>query len=147
MSVWPNSRQCNPVLSGAEGELVSVTISIEPRFLESLLEVLARLDFPINPQIYHQAATVYVYPDGREVSEPATMVEFPAYAGRLPEIRQALARNGFDSGSLHYRNMLDDIHSKFDIAPAPPGAPYSMVVRYKHAGESRGTPAAAGHVH
>ena len=30
--------------------------------------------FPINPQIYHDAG-------------PATMVEFPAYEKRLPEIR------------------------------------------------------------
>jgi len=133
MSVWPNSGCSNPWLSGAEGELISITISIEPRLLEELLEALAGLDFPINPQIYHQAAIVYVYADGEEVAQPATMVEFPAYASRLPEVREALRGSGLDAGSVCFRNMLEDIHSDFDVRPAPAGAPYRMVIRYKHA--------------
>ena len=52
MSVW----QCTPSaapLCGSEGELVAVSISVSPRDLEALLEGLAHVDFPINPQIYH----------------------------------------------------------------------------------------------
>ena len=43
-------------LCGREGVLVSVSIHVDPRHLESLLEALAHLQFPINPQIYHDAA-------------------------------------------------------------------------------------------
>jgi len=52
MSVW----QCSPpasALRGSEGELVSVSISVDPRDLEALLDELAHIGFPINPQIYH----------------------------------------------------------------------------------------------
>jgi hypothetical protein len=82
MSVWQ--------LSGSEGALVSVSLTVSPRDLEGVLEELSTLDFPVNPQIYHGARVVYLYPNGREENEPATIVEFPAYEARLPEIRQAL---------------------------------------------------------
>ena len=49
----------NPALSGSEGTLVSVSICVDPRHLEPLLEALAQVSFPINPQIYHDAALVY----------------------------------------------------------------------------------------
>ncbi len=62
-----------PALFGLEGELVSLRISVEPRLLEDLLEALARLDFPVNPQLYHQPAHV--------------TVEFPAYSARVDEVR------------------------------------------------------------
>jgi hypothetical protein len=94
MSVW----QCAPsasVLCGSEGELVSVSISVDPRHLETLLEALAKLDFPINPQIYHSGRTV---------------VEFPAYAKRLPQVEGAA---GEVSGvSIHVKGMLEEIHSR-----------------------------------
>ena len=98
MSVRPGSGPASPCLSGTEGELVSVRISIEPRLLEQLLDVLARLEFPINPQLYHNSTTV---------------VEFPAWAGRLGEVRDALRRQGFDPAALSVRNMLEHIHSGF----------------------------------
>ena len=92
MSVW----QCTAPspLSGSEGELVSVSISVDPRDLEELLEALAHADFPINPQIYHGAATI---------------VEFPAYSGGLPQLRDALSGSGFDPGTISVRGMLEDI--------------------------------------
>ena len=93
MSAWPENQ--HPSLRGTEGELVSVRITVEPRLLERLLDVLAELSFPINPQLYHSA--------------PATMIEFPAWAGRVPEIEGALTRSGFDSGCLGVRDMLADI--------------------------------------
>ena len=61
MSVWPNTRPLVPSLSTAEGALVSVSIHVEPHCLESLLEALALVSFPINPQIYHDAALIYGY--------------------------------------------------------------------------------------
>jgi len=123
----------NPSLTGPEGELVSVKISIEPRLLEKLLDSLASLEFPINPQIYHNAAMVYVYPDGRKVIEPTTTVEFPAYAGRLAEVRAALQQGGFDPALLSARNMLADIHSESDVEAAPAEAPYKTVIWYRQA--------------
>jgi hypothetical protein len=68
-------------LFGLEGELVSLRISVEPKLLEDLLEALAELDFPVNPQLYHRAAQV--------------TVEFPAYSSRVPEVRATLASHGF----------------------------------------------------
>ena len=81
-------------LSGREGELVSVRVSVEPRLLEDLLESLAAVSFPINPQIYHGRPTV---------------VEFPAYELRLEELRLLLRQSGFDSGSIQIHPMLDAI--------------------------------------
>ena len=67
-------------LSSAEGELFSIRVSVEPKALEDLLEALATLPFPVNPQLYHGNPTV---------------VEFPAYAPHLGAISGYLARAGF----------------------------------------------------
>ncbi len=72
------SAQPEPALFSPEGELVFLRISVEPRLLEELLEALAQLSFPVNPQLYHRPAQV--------------VVEFPAYSERLGEVRSALAR-------------------------------------------------------
>jgi len=93
MSARPDNQ--NPSLRGTEGELVSVRIAVEPRLLERLLDVLAELSFPINPQLYHGA--------------PATVVEFPAWAGRVREIELALTRSGFDRGCLGVKDMMEAI--------------------------------------
>ena len=101
MSVW----QCPPsasLLSGSEGELVSVSITVDPRDLEGLLEALAHVDFPINPQIYHGAATI---------------VEFPAYAGQLPQVRAALAACGIDAAAIRVARMLEQIQSLMHNQP------------------------------
>lgn len=116
-------------LHGVEGDLVSVRITIEPRLLERLLEVLSGLEFPINPQLYHDAATIDVGPDGARRIEPAAIVEFPAWAGRLPQIGDALVRAGFDGSCLSLKGMLDDIHAPAGEEPAPPGARYKSIVR------------------
>ena len=102
MSVWPKLEPESPSLSGSEGDLVSVSIEVNPRYLESLLEALAQLPFPINPEIYHDAG-------GREEVEGATLVEFPAYAGRLEEVRRALEAYGFERASLRVTSMLEEI--------------------------------------
>ena len=119
MSVWPKTLPVTPSLSTAEGALVSVSVHVEPHCLESLLEALALVSFPINPQIYHDAALVYRYADGRERTESITLVEFPAYEDRLDEVqREAWLKMG-----------LDEIQSEFQPEPAPEGAAY--VSRYR----------------
>ncbi len=131
MSVWPHSTAV-PVLSGSNGTLVSVSIHVDPRHLESLLEALAQVSFPINPQIYHDALLVYRFADGREESEATTLVEFPAYAGQLAEAEQALKAYGFDPATIHVTTMLDKIQSAWVAEPAPKGAPYVSRYRFKH---------------
>jgi hypothetical protein len=119
------------VLCGREGALVSVSIAVDPRHLESLLEALANLDFPINPQIYHDAAMVYRFADGHEQSVATTLVEFPAYEERLAEVRRAVEAYGFDPDSVHVTGMLDEIHADAVVEPAPAGALYVECVRVK----------------
>jgi hypothetical protein len=80
-------------LFGQEGELVSLRIVVEPRLLEDLLEALARLDFPVNPQLYHRPAEV--------------TVEFPAYSARVEEVRHTLERNGFSPANLQVASGLE----------------------------------------
>jgi len=94
MSAWPNPVPSHSFLSGREGELVQVRISTDPKLLEDLLECLAMIAFPINPQIYH----------GKE-----TVVVFPAYERHLFEVRDALRGFGFDASSLQVSSMLDEI--------------------------------------
>ena len=82
-----------PALSSAEGELVLVRIAVEPRLLEDLLESLAQLDFPVNPQIYHNS--------------PRSLVEFPAYTSRLAEAQDVLEKNGFERSMVRIVPVLD----------------------------------------
>ncbi len=47
---------CLPKLPYLGGRVNSISLSIatEPKLLEDLLEALASLDFPVNPQLYHR---------------------------------------------------------------------------------------------
>ncbi|MBC8165943.1 MAG: hypothetical protein H7Y20_08730 [Bryobacteraceae bacterium] len=90
MSVWHGTCKA-PLLTGAEGELISVRVSTDPRSLEDLLDCLSGVSFPINPQIYHGVPTV---------------VEFPAFEARLSEVYSALQAFGFCSESVVVRDML-----------------------------------------
>jgi hypothetical protein len=81
-----------PGLFGLEGELVSLSISVDPKHLEDLLEALALLDFPVNPQLYHQPGRV--------------TVEFPAYSARLSEVGDAIRNHGFNPGILEVSRIL-----------------------------------------
>jgi hypothetical protein len=148
MSVGPDSLASSPLragtavsLAGAEGELLAVRISVEPRLLEKLLDTLAQLEFPISPQIYHHAALRYVYPDGRDRWEPTTTVEFPAYAGWLPSLRRAVEEGGFQAASFAARSMLEDLSADCDIEPGPAGSPYRSVIWYRH---TNGSPCGQG---
>jgi len=124
MSVWP--------LSTTEGQLLSVSIRVEPSELESLLEALAQVSFPINPQIYHDAAVVYCYPDDREETQATTLVEFPAFEAHISEVRSALASHNFAPDSLISLPMLDEIKSDIHPEPTPTGADYISSYRTKH---------------
>jgi hypothetical protein len=131
MSVWPKPAEPGPSLSTSEGSLILVSIDVQAQFLESLLEALAHVSFPINPEIYHDAVMVYLYPGWRE-EEAVTLVEFPAYAAHLNEVRRALESYGFDPGSVYAAGMLDAIHSQGDPEPAPEGAEYISRYRRRH---------------
>ncbi len=131
MSIWPETAFEPPSLSTREGALVSVSIAVDPRQLEDLLEALARIGFPINPQIYHDAAVVYRYGDGHEATEAATLVEFPAYEDRLEEVRRALGAYGFDPSSVQVTAMLDEIHAVAVPETVPRGAGYVSRRRIK----------------
>lgn len=99
MSVWPKAVPTSLSLPDSEGALVSVSIQVAARNLEALLEALAHIEFPINPQIYHDAG-------------PGTLVEFPAYENHLAEVRRALLAFGFDPQCLRVTSMLDAIQGR-----------------------------------
>jgi len=101
VSVWLSSTPDAAALCGNEGELVSVSVSVDAHHLEDLLEVLSSVSFPVNPQICH--------PNG---SARETVVEFPAYSGGLPEVRKVLAASGFDPGSIRVAGMLAELHRR-----------------------------------
>jgi hypothetical protein len=129
MSVSPDfPLERSPALLGSEGELVSISVTAEPRDLEDLLEAVAALDFSINPQIYHDATVVYVDRDGAESVEPSTLVEFPAYRGRVEEIRAVLHAHGFRGPAVSVSTMLDELHGGKRAEPAPPGAAFAYCV-------------------
>jgi hypothetical protein len=92
MTVLPSDATAPAALFGREGELISVRVSVEPRLLEDLLEALAVLDFPVNPQLYHHTAEVEV--------------EFPAYSSQLEQVRETLRSRGFGSSSLELSKVL-----------------------------------------
>ena len=129
MSVWSSySPAPSAALCGSEGELVSISVTVEPRDLEDLLESLAALEFPINPQIYHDAAVVYFGHDGGERTEHATVVEFPAYGEQVPKIRAVLEGSGLESGAVSIATMLEEMHLGERREPGPEGAAYAYRV-------------------
>lgn len=132
MSVRPEAVSSVPTLIGAEGELVSIHVCIEARLLEKLLDALASLSFPVNPQIYHQAGVGYVRADGSEEIVPATLVEFPAFSGRVAEVHRVLAAHGLAPELVHVRSMLEELHSESFADSVPAQAPYARVRLYKH---------------
>jgi hypothetical protein len=103
MSVWQAVLSPHLNARGSSADLVSVSIPIAASRLESLLETLAVLDFPVNPEIDHSA-------------QPDTVVEFPAYAGDLEKVCGALRRAGFEEGTVRVRPMIDRIHPRAAMA-------------------------------
>ena len=74
---------------------------------------------------------MYRYADGRREGRSATLVEFPAYEGRLDEVRAALQSYDFSPECLHAVSMLDEIQAEQHVEPAPAGAPYVSRCRVK----------------
>jgi hypothetical protein len=86
------------VLYGNEGELVVLRISVEPRLVERVLDTLARLSFPVSPQLHHTG------PGER------TVIEFPAWSARLAAVKEALRSEGLAREVLvAVRSMLQEI--------------------------------------
>ena len=81
-------------LTGLEGQLVLIQICVEARSLEDLLDALAAVPFPLNPQICHH---------------PETVVEFPAYSSRVDEIVSVITSRGFEEGQVRVLNLLQSI--------------------------------------
>lgn len=96
MSVWRN-LPAHRAVYGESGELVSVSVEVPAHELEELLEALAGARFPINPEIFH--------PRGAG----PTLVEFPAYAGDLDEVRRVLSHHGFDANRLRISGILETL--------------------------------------
>jgi hypothetical protein len=96
MSVWQD-------LHSREGELLSVSITVEAYLLEDLLDTLAHAPFPINPEIHHHAE---VMRDGRPA--PAVRVEFPAWRSFIEPLQQVLGERGFAS-AMTTHSMLEEI--------------------------------------
>ncbi|MGH9674531.1 MAG: hypothetical protein ACRD44_15230 [Bryobacteraceae bacterium] len=101
VNAWPNTLP----LASPEGELKAVRITVDARMLEDLLEALAELSFPINPQIHHQLPAR----EDAVSARPVTMVEFPAYESRLEEVRAALDRAGFPAATLSVTGILEGL--------------------------------------
>jgi hypothetical protein len=114
MSNWSAPQLSIPVVSSLftlEGELVFVRLAVEPRLLEDLLDALTHVDFPINPELRHNAEES----DGRML----TVVEFPAYAARIDDVRDTLRLCGFDPSGLRVSSMLDELQSSASHAQTP----------------------------
>jgi hypothetical protein len=92
MNAWLQGQSPMAPLFGPEGELVLLQVTVEPKALEDLLDALAHLDFPVNPELHHRAAQV--------------TVEFPAYAGKMAEVRRTLEAYRFDPGALETTPIL-----------------------------------------
>lgn len=80
--------------SREEGELLLVRLRVESKQLEEVLEALAGLPFPVNPELCHVGLL--------------SMVEFPAFEGRLAAVNDVLAP--FDL-TAETRSMFDAIRA------------------------------------
>ncbi len=82
------------LISPEEGELFLIKLCVESRYLEEVLEALAALPFPVNPDLCHAGLHSYV--------------EFPAFEHRLASVNAALAP--FDL-TAETRRMFDAIRA------------------------------------
>jgi hypothetical protein len=87
-----SSEYAKPALYGAEGQLVLLRAAVDPRFLEELLDALAHLDFPVNPELQHRQGQV--------------IVEFPAYDRHIEEVERTLRNSGLHGLMLQVCGVL-----------------------------------------
>lgn len=85
-------------LSGRDGELILLRISVEPRLLEPLLETLAETSYHINPQVLPSSAA-------------GSTIEFPAYESWVAPIRAALRAAGLGCAQVEATAMIAAIAS------------------------------------
>jgi hypothetical protein len=85
-------QQDRPELRGPAGDLVYVRITVPHRLLEEALDLLARVSFPVNPEIRHTTHT--------------STVEFPAYDQNVDEIRALLKVGGLGNCGLEVKSAL-----------------------------------------
>lgn len=103
MSQWLTEPEagCSPQWSGPlhtfEGELLDLSVSVELRRLEGLLDALSGLPFPVNPEIVHPAGTNPAH---------SVAVRFPAYQRRMPGLIRSLEEAGFTRDLLTVRAAL-----------------------------------------
>lgn len=83
MSVWQPAVPAP--LQSADGNLLSIRITVEAFLLEDLLDALAEAPFPINPAIRHHET---MEREGKPA--PAASVEFPAWQSQVGELRRLL---------------------------------------------------------
>ncbi len=109
MSVVQQEATLTPLpLCGAEGELLSLRVTVEAFLLEDLLEILAGAPFPINPEIRHHALM-----ETRAASQsprPAVHVEFPLWRSQIPTLSDILAGARFET-QLTIAPMFDEIRA------------------------------------
>ena len=82
-------------LRTSDGELLDLSVSVELRQLEILLDTLSALPFPVNPEIVHSNAP-----------EQPVAVRFPAYHRRMPGVIRSLEEAGFTRDLLTVRAAL-----------------------------------------
>jgi hypothetical protein len=120
-------------LSSEEGDLVSVAIRVEPRRLESMLEALAQVAFPINPQIFHEAEIETCHPDGHQAIEVTTLVEFPAYLARIEDVFRVLRLYGFDCRDVLVTSMLQELRTPNRLESVAPESAWKVRSRQRSA--------------
>ncbi|MEZ5353603.1 MAG: hypothetical protein R2762_13275 [Bryobacteraceae bacterium] len=122
MSAWTADEILQGRLYGRDGRLVTVRVSVEASLLEDLLEALAELDFPINPQIHHLAREQQTREHqlgldvGLQGARPVgacavSVVEFPAYERWLPLLRARLGQGGLPHNLVEVTDFVLDASS------------------------------------
>lgn len=86
------------VLRTNEGELVLARVKVDSRILEDALETLASLPFPVNPELTHKGVE--------------TLIEFPAYAGRIGEVEAAFRVRSLLVGDVGATPMMEAIRER-----------------------------------
>jgi hypothetical protein len=86
------------VLRTEQGELVMARVKVDAGMLEDALDTLATLPFPVNPELRHKGLD--------------TEIEFPAYAGSLPEVDGAFRARGLYVGAVESTPMIEAIRER-----------------------------------
>jgi hypothetical protein len=122
---------------GTEGVQVSVTVPVHRHDLEALVETLAGAEFRSNPRLSKGASVIYLYENGSERIEPATMVKFPACVGRFNGLRRRLKEGHFTASQAIVTRTLTESHSAPPAELSVLAAAYRALARRLQAGPPR----------